>query len=267
MEILKAAFLGIVQGATEFLPVSSSGHLVLGSKLLNFQEQGVVFDVFVHLGTLLSVILVFRKDLRKMIVAPFLMVQGNKDPEVIDHFHLGFYVTLATIPIVIIGLLINGYIDQIFKSELIVYCMLIVTGVLMMTTFRIKERGKKVNWWRALVIGLAQSIAILPGLSRSGSTIFAGMALGINRDTAAKFAFLMSIPEILGAVVLKFGELVQTSSSTSGLIIVAVGTVTAAVSGYFSIVLLLDLIKRNRLRMFGYYCFGVALLGFGFYFL
>ncbi len=266
MEILKAAILGIVQGATEFLPVSSSGHLVLGSKLLNFQEQGVVFDVFVHLGTLFAVILVFRKDLVKMTVAPFLMLKGSKDPEVKDHFDLALYVVVATIPIVIIGLLVNEHIDRIFKSELIVYCMLTITGITMLASPYLKEQGKKVNWWRAILIGIAQAAAIMPGLSRSGSTIFTGMLLGINRDTAAKFAFLMSIPAILGAVTLKSRDLLEVSSSSSSLAVVAVGTVMAAISGYFSIVLLLDLIKRNRLQMFGYYCIGIAFAGLCFYF-
>ncbi len=266
MEIIKAIILGVVQGTTEFLPVSSSGHLVLGSKILDFQGQGVAFDIFVHLGTLLAVVLVFRKDLLEMIIAPLLMARGNKDPEVRQFFFLAIYVIVGTIPVVIIGLLLKDHIDSIFKSDLIVYCMLAVTGILMLLTTILKERGMPLNCSRAFLIGIAQAIAIMPGLSRSGSTIFTGMALGLSRETAAKFAFIMSVPAILGAVVLKSGDMLLTANSTDGLLVIAVGTVMAAVSGYFSIILLLDIIKQNRLQWFGYYCLTVSFIGLISYF-
>lgn len=267
MEIIKAIILGVVQGATEFLPVSSSGHLVLGSKILDFQGQGVAFDVFVHLGTLLAVVLVFRKDLLEMVIAPFLMIKGNREPEVKQFFLLAIYVTVGTIPVVIVGLLLNDHIDRLFNSELIVYCMLLVTGILMLVSTSLKERGVSLNCPRAILIGIAQAMAIMPGLSRSGSTIFAGMALGLARETAAKFAFIMSVPAILGAVILKSGDMLQSTSSTDGLLVIGAGTVMAAVSGYFSIVLLLDIIKRNRLQWFGYYCLVISFIGLISYFL
>jgi len=267
LEIIKAIILGIVQGTTEFLPVSSSGHLVLGSKILNFQEQGVVFDVFLHLGTLLAVVLVFRKDLLEMIKAPFLMMKGSKDPEVRNYFFWNVYVIVGTIPIVFVGLLINDYIDMIFKSELVVYCMLAVTGILMFLTSFLKERGVTLNCSRSLIIGIAQAMAIMPGLSRSGSTIFAGMALGLKRETAARFAFIMSIPAIIGAVILQYSEMLHNSNSVNGLLAIGAGTVMSAVSGYFAIVLLLDIVKRNRLQWFGYYCLVISFVGFVFYFL
>lgn len=266
MEILKAILLGIIQGATEFLPVSSSGHLVLGSKLLDFKEQGVIFDVFLHLGTLLAVVLVFRKDLLAMIKAPFQMVRNSHDPEVRAHFLWAVYVVIGTVPVAIIGLLINDYVDRIFTSELIVYSMLAVTGVLMTCTTYLKERGPALNVPKSFVIGIAQSMAIMPGLSRSGSTIFAGMAMGIQRETAARFAFILSVPAILGAVILKFGEMIQSQNSVDGIIVIGVGTLMSAVTGYFSIILLLDIVKRNRLQWFGYYCLTISLIGFTIYF-
>jgi len=267
LEIFKAIILGVIQGTTEFLPVSSSGHLVLASKILNFQEQGVVFDVFAHMGTLLSVIFVFRKDLLEMIKAPFLLLKGSVEPQVKDYFLWDIYVIVGTIPIVICGLLLNDYIDQIFDSELVVYCMLAVTGILMYSSALLKERGVALNCSRSFVIGIAQATAIMPGLSRSGSTIFAGMALGMERATAARFAFIMSVPAILGAVILKSGEMFHSQNSMNGMLAIGAGTIMSAIAGYFSIVLLLDIVKRNRLRWFGYYCLTVSAIGFLLYFI
>ena len=266
MEIIKAIILGIIQGATEFLPVSSSGHLVLCSKIMNFQEQGVVFDVFVHLGTLAAVVLVFRKELLEMIKAPFLMIKGDRTPDVKSSFLWAIYVTVGTIPIVIVGLLLNDHIDQIFDNELIVYCMLALTGFLMFFSKFLKERAVSLNCSRSVLIGIGQAMAIMPGLSRSGSTIFAGMALGLARETAARFAFIMSVPAILGAVILKSGEMLQTTNSTNGLLVIGAGTIMSAVSGYFSIVLLLDIVKRNRLQWFGYYCLTISFIGLSLHF-
>lgn len=267
MEIIKAIILGIVQGTTEFLPVSSSGHLVLGSRLLNFQEQGVIFDVFLHLGTLVAVLIVFRQDLFEMIKAPFQMMRGNQDPEVRNYFLWDIYVIVGTLPVVFIGLFLNDYVDEIFGQELIVYCMLFVTGVLMMSTTYLKERDVSLNCPRSLLIGIAQAMAIFPGLSRSGSTIFMGMALGIKRETAARFAFIMSVPAILGAVTLKSTEILNGPNPMDGVVAIGAGTLVSAVAGYFSIVFLLDVVKKNRLRWFGYYCLAVSLFGLAFYFL
>ena len=261
MEILKAAVLGIIQGATEFLPVSSSGHLVLGSKIMNFQGQGVVFDVFVHLGTLFAVVLVFRNELMAMIKSPFQMAAGTRDQEVRASFLWAIYVCVATIPVVIIGLFLNDSIDQIFESELIVYCGLALTGMIMLLTQFLPERGKTLSHSNAFLIGIGQAMAIMPGLSRSGSTIFTGMALGLNREVAARFAFIMSVPAILGAVVLKSGELLQAANSTDSLLAIGAGTVMSAISGYFAIVLLLDIVKKNRLQWFGYYCLLISSIG------
>jgi len=266
VEIIKAIILGIVQGATEFLPVSSSGHLVLGSKIMNFQEQGVVFDVFVHLGTLVAVVLVFRKDLLEMIMAPFLMIKGNRAQDVRNSFLLAIYVAVGTIPVVIVGLLLNDHIDKIFDSELVVYCMLALTGLLMFFSKFLNERGVLLNCPRSFLIGIGQAMAIMPGLSRSGSTIFTGMALGLARETAARFAFIMSVPAILGAVILKSGEMLQTTNSTNGLLVIGAGTIMSTISGYFSIVLLLDIVKKNRLQWFGYYCLIISFIGLSLYF-
>jgi undecaprenyl-diphosphatase len=261
LEFLKAVILGIVQGLTEFLPVSSSGHLVIGSEILNFHEQGVVFDVFLHLGTLVSVVIVFRKELWAMARAPFAILSGKGNEA--DHHYLRWdlYVVLATLPAVVVGLFFKDAVEQLFGNILVAYCMLIVTGFIMIAARYIPERDEPINWHRSIVVGCAQACAILPGLSRSGSTIFAGMLLGVAREKIARFSFIMSIPAILGAAVLQFGDLLENPPQSDGMLNLFAGTLMAAISGYFAIKLLLDVIRRNRLQWFGYYCLLIATIG------
>lgn len=262
MELVKAIVLGVIQGLTEFLPISSSGHLVIGSKLLNFEQQGVVFDVFLHLGTLLAVVLVFRKEIKAMVLAPFQHFLGRGDAESRRHLLWDLYVVVGTLPAVIVGLFFKESIESLFTSLYVVFSMLLVTAAIMIVTPHLRERKVALNVPRSFLIGCAQACAILPGLSRSGSTIFAGMAMGLNRELVARFSFIMSIPAILGAVVLQLPELLDSPPSTDSLVNLVAGTVMAALSGYFAIVLLLDIVRRNRLQYFGYYCLVVAFIGF-----
>ncbi len=261
MEIIKAIILGGVQGLTEFLPVSSSGHLVLGSELLNFQEQRLAFDIFVHFGTLVSVCIVFRKELTAMLAAPLAMIRGRADDELTRFFYWDIYVVVATLPAVAAGLFLKDSIAGIFANILLVYCMLFVTGLIMTATPYIRERAVQLNCPRAFLIGCAQAMAIFPGISRSGSTIFTGMLLGVNRETVARFSFIMSIPAILGAVVLQSKELLDNPPDSSSLLVIGAGTVASAVCGYFAIILLLNVIRRNKLQYFGYYCLVLASCG------
>ena len=267
MELLKAIILGLVQGLTEFLPVSSSGHLVIGSELLNFHEQGVVFDVCLHLGTLVSVVIVFREELLAMVKAPFALLLGRGDATDRHYFRWDMYVVLATLPAVFVGLFFKDAIQQLFSSVLVAYCMLVVTGLLMIIAQYLPERDEPLNWSRSILVGCAQACAILPGLSRSGSTIFVGMFLGIAREKIARFSFIMSIPAILGAAVLQFGELFQNPPTSAALLNLAAGTLMSAFAGYFAIKLLLDIIRRNRLQWFGYYCLLLATVGLLYHFL
>ncbi len=261
MELLKALLLGFIQGATEFLPVSSSGHLVLGSHLLGFSEQSVVFDVLLHLGTLVSVLIVFRQDVQHLILAPWRWLHGDRSMETRRYLRWDLYIIVATLPAVVVGLTLKDTVKYLFTSVFVVYLMLIVTGLLMIFSRRLRDRGKEINAGRALLIGVAQACAIVPGLSRSGSTIFTGMLLGVNRETAARFSFLMSIPAILGAVVLHLDDLLRDPPSWQSAGYMAAGTVMAALTGYLAIVLLLDIVRRNRLPWFGYYCLTVAFIG------
>lgn len=262
MELIKAVVLGIVQGLTEFLPISSSGHLVIGSQLLSFKEQGIAFDVFLHLGTLVSVIIVFRKEIAAMVVAPFQYLGGNRDGQVLHNLRWDFFVILGTLPAVFAGLFLKDSIEAIFSNLPLVFVMLSVTGILMIASKYLHRSDVRLAGGHALLIGCAQALAIFPGLSRSGSTIFAGMALGIDRQIVARFSFIMSIPAILGAVTLQLSELVEAPPAANSLINIGAGTCAAALSGYFAIVLLLDIVRRNRLQWFGYYCLLLSCAGF-----
>lgn len=261
MELLKAVLLGVIQGFTEFLPISSSGHLVIGSKILDFQEQGLAFDVFVHLGTLLSVCVVFRREILAMVRAPLLYFSGDRGEEVMQNIRWDAYIVIATVPAVFAGLFLKDSIHGIFSNLFLVFFMLFITGILMVGSQFLKCRNVVLEGKHALLIGCAQSLAILPGLSRSGSTIFTGMVLGIERQVVARFSFIMSIPVILGAVTLQLGELARNPPLPDSLVNIGAGTVAAGLSGYFAIVLLLDIIKKNRLQWFGYYCLALSVSG------
>ncbi len=261
MEIIKAIILGTVQGLTEFLPISSSGHLVIGQQLLDFNEQGIAFEVFVHLGTLLAVVIFFRQDIIAMLRAPLAMIQGKADSETRKYFLWDLYIILATLPAVVVGLFFKDQIEQFFTNIFLVYCMLACTGVMMILSRKMVDRGATLNGWRAFLVGCAQALAILPGLSRSGTTIFAGMAMGVNRVTVARFSFIMSIPAILGAAVLQSRELIASPPAMSSMMTIGAGTIFSAISGYFAIIFLMDLVKKNRLQWFGYYCLCVSFIG------
>ena len=268
MDLVKAFILGIVQGVTEFLPISSSGHLVIASEILNFHESGIAFEVFLHCGTLLAVILVFRNELLLMLRSLFMTPASRKsDPDFELYFKWNIYIIIATLPAVVVGLLLKDSIDRIFDNILITFIMLGVTGVTMVMTRFVYEKGAAITWPRALIIGIAQAMAIMPGLSRSGSTIFTGMLLGVNRETAARFSFIMSIPAILGAVVLHLGKLIDSPPSTDELLAISIGTVASAISGYFAIILLMRIVRRGKLQWFGYYCLLISGIGLGWYLL
>ncbi len=261
MELCKAIVLGIIQGFTEFLPVSSSGHLVIFSEIMDFHEQGLAFDIFLHLGTLAAVMIVFRRELRAMACAPFRFWHGKRDDATRKFLLWDMYIILSTLPAVVVGLFFKDRIESLFGSSFIAYLMLAVTGVLMLATRKLPEGKTPINAPRAVIVGCAQACAILPGLSRSGSTIFAGMALGVPREEIARFSFIMSVPAILGAAVLQVGELVAAPPASELYPAIICGMAAAVIAGYSAIRLLLDVIRKNRLPWFGYYCLAVSFLG------
>jgi len=265
LELLKSVILGLVQGLSEFLPISSSGHLVIFADLLNFQEKGITFEVFVHFGTLLSILVAFRKELTQMAIAPF-VIKNSSDPEIQEYFRWDLYIIVATIPAAIIGLTLKDPIEELFSNTLLVYFMLAITGLIMTMSQFLKNRGKELKFSNTFLIGIAQAFAILPGISRSGSTIFTGLALGIDREKVARFSFIMSIPAVMGAVILKLKDLMETGIDSSGILNYAAGTLVAFLSGYLAIIWLLDIVKKGKLQWFGYYCFLVSGIGLIWYF-
>ncbi|WP_457566775.1 undecaprenyl-diphosphate phosphatase [Caldithrix abyssi] len=264
-ELIKAIVLGTIQGLTEFLPISSSGHLVIFSHLLSFEGAGLMFDVFMHLGTLFSIFVLFRKELWQMIISPLAMIRGNPTQENRYYWRWDLYVILASIPAAVIGLTFEDQIEQIFGSVLAAFAFLFVTGLMMASIPFIKKRSKEITAPMSFLMGFAQALAILPGISRSGSTIFVGILSGGEREKVARFSFIMSIPAVAGAVLLKLKHLIGNPVSSSELINIALGTLFSFAFGCLAIWWLLDFVKKGKIQWFGYYCLALSTAGLIYY--
>jgi len=247
MDILKAVILGIVQGATEFLPVSSSGHLALLGGFLGF-EEGAFMATMMHAGTLLALVVYFREDIARIILSPF-----KKE---IKYLKLLWFLILGSIPAVIFGVFLLHHIESIFDSPLIIGICLLFTGIILFISGFMKKKRSNMRFWDAILIGIGQAIAILPGVSRSGTTISTGTFLGLDRTVSATFSFLLAIPAIFGATILETST-VEGNSITSALLI---GALASFVSSLVAIRFLLGFLKRATLRPFSYYCFVIGVL-------
>ncbi len=246
---------------TEFLPVSSSGHLVISEGLFGISSDDIVFEVMVHFGTLIAVLIYFRKKLYDIIkaifTAPFVKSARISNPDL----NLALFLVIGTVPAVIIGLLFEDLIVEAFKAPRWASGMLLVTALILFSTRWSTDRSKMLGGGKALAIGLAQALAIMPGISRSGSTISMGMWLGMNKSEAAEFSFLLSIPAIAGATIFKIPEM-SAAAGNSGLLPVYLGgTLVSAVVGYLSIAFLLSVIKKGKFFYFGLYCLVIGFLG------
>lgn len=252
MSFWQALFLGTIQGITEFLPVSSSGHLAIFQKIFHLGSP-IVFDVFVHVGTLGSIVFFFRKELGKIIKGLF-----QKDR---NYWHLFWLLVVGTIPVVIIGLFLNKWIELIFSSLKLVGVSFLITSFFLLITIFLKEKKlsfKKINWLDSLIVGLFQALAILPGVSRSGSTMVGSLLRGFKRELAFEFSFFLAIPAILGALILQIprlnsGEFNLASQSILGMVV-------AGVVGYFSLKILKKILLNSRLWFFSFYCFFLGLI-------
>jgi undecaprenyl-diphosphatase len=246
-DFLQSLSTGIIQGTTEFLPVSSSGHLFLFRNFFNI-DFGTDYVVLLHFGTLLAVLFFFWKDIWQIIHGIF-----SKD---FDAWKLFFALIVGTIPAAFSGLLIEEFLEQHLTSNLTIGISLIITGVLLFLSDNLKKTDysiKQIGIKKAFFIGIFQALAIIPGLSRSGLTLFGALLLGVKREDAFKFSFLLSIPVILGSTILKMD---QISQSMQGLF----GFVIAAVSGFFSLWLLKILTKTKKLKYFAFYCWIMGIL-------
>ncbi|MFT5215355.1 MAG: undecaprenyl-diphosphatase [Glaciecola sp.] len=256
MEIIDAIILGIVQGLTEFLPVSSSGHLEIGKALLgdnSIPEESLLFTVVLHFATAISTMVVFRKDIWNIIKGIF-QFQWNEDMQFLTK------ILLSMIPAIIVGLFFEEQLEHLFGGNiLLVGSMLIVTAILLFLADKAKSTNKKVSFKNAFIIGISQAIAMLPGISRSGATISTSVLLGNDKTKAARFSFLMVVPLIFGKIAKDIlgGELTYESTNFT---ILSVGFIAAFISGLFACTWMIKLVKSSKLSYFAIYCIVVGFI-------
>ncbi len=260
-EYIMPLVLGVVQGLTEFLPVSSSGHLELAKFIMSDDavgEESMMMTVVLHLATALATIVVFRKDIIELITGA-INKAGDEQRSFI------FFIIVSMIPAAIVGIGFEDAIESLFNQNiLLVAIMLIVTGVLLFMADRAKDTNRKVGLKDAIIIGVAQAIAILPGISRSGATIATSVILGVDRSKAARFSFLMVVPLIFGKIAkdLLDGEF---SSDSVNFVELSIGFIAAFFTGMFACQLMIQLVKRSELKYFSYYCFLVASIAIAYF--
>ena len=269
MSILSSMILGLVQGVSEFLPISSSGHLSLFQHFFNLatSDGSLFFDVLLHLGTLIAIFVYYWKDIVKLVKSLIHLIQclfSKKERQKVKRLapaeRMVLLIIVATLPLFVI-LPIKDLVEGLYGNTIFVGCALLATGVILFLSDRM-ARGKKgpksATLLDALLVGVGQAVAVVPGLSRSGTTISAGMLRGFSRRFAVRFSFLMSIPAVLGANILTIGDAVQQGIDTSMLPAYIVGTIVAAVSGYFAIRLVNLLANKGKFGNFAYYCWGIG---------
>jgi len=251
--------LGFIQGITEFLPISSSGHLVLAQSLApGFEQPALIYDLILHCGTLAAVIVYFRDDV-------FWLLKALKPNADASAKKLLIFIIAATIPTGLIGFFGKAKLEALFDEPKIAAAMLLVTGAILWISevfSKPKDPIEKFGFTRSIFVGAAQGVAIIPGISRSGSTIAAATLLGVKGEDAARFSFLISIPAIVGAVVLQLPEIAssgQYHNSSGNIAAYAIGAAAAFVSGLFAIKFLLSAIKSGRFKWFGVYCWVVGI--------
>ena len=256
MEIIKSFILGIVQGLTEFLPVSSSGHIEIFKEILNFSfdsNNALFFTLILHLATAMSTIIYFWDDVKKILSS---LLKFKKD----ENFNFSLMIIVSMIPAGLVGFFYEDKINQLFNGNLIlVGSMLIVTSFLLFISDKMNDLNKKISTKNAIIIGIAQAFAILPGISRSGSTIATSLFLGVNRDLAAKFSFLMVIPIIVGSSMkmIIYDNLIIEETI---LINYIVGFMSALISGYYACKWMIFLVKKSKLIYFSIYCLIVGII-------
>ena len=241
MQYTDTLFLAILQGLTEFLPISSSGHLVIGQELLNISLPGNAFEVVLHIGTLMSVLTVFRKEIKSLVV--------NINDSSNQHYI--YALIFGTIPAFLVGLFLKDYISLLFDNIRFVSLSLVFTGIMLITSKFINKRNVELTLFIGFVIGLAQAIAIIPGISRSGATICMAILMGLSAPAAARFSFLLSIPVIIGAGILTG---INIKAIPFGLDIILLGIFSSYIVGWISLKWLLNILNSGKLYWFGIYC-------------
>ncbi|MFQ6674457.1 MAG: undecaprenyl-diphosphate phosphatase [Fidelibacterota bacterium] len=253
MTILDAIFLGILQGVSEFLPISSSGHLVVAQNLLGVAHAGILFEVVVHLGTLLSILVVFRHDIAQLL-GDLSSTRGRR--------YLAF-LAYGTVPIASAGLVFKSQVESLFQNIQFVGGAFVATGVVLILSRFIVGRKSPVNGVRSLLIGLAQAVALLPGISRSGVTIGTGLMMGLEPREAAKFSFFLAIPALIGSGILMFGGFLSATSQGESFAVLGAGIFTSFVAGLVSLKVLLRVLFRGNFHWFGAYCLVLGIITMG----
>ena len=261
MQYINAAIFGIIQGITEFLPISSSGHLAILHKIIDspFGKNELGFDVALHLASLLAVILFFRKDILLLVKSFFNICKGKFD----QYAKLVFFMILATIPAAFAGYFLEDLIDSRFRSINTIIAMLVIGGILLLFAERFTAKYydiNKLNWNKSLFIGFAQAIALIPGTSRSGITITAGLFCGLKREAAVRFSFLLSIPIILGASIVKIPELARSELFTNEFYVLLTGFLFSFLSAFLTIKYFMRFIKKQSFMPFVFYRFALSLI-------
>ncbi|WP_455645951.1 undecaprenyl-diphosphatase UppP [Methanosphaera sp.] len=267
LDIISAIILGAVQGISEFLPISSSGHLVIIPHLLGV-ETGLAFDTILHIGTLVAIFTFFWNDIINLIkgfIISLINITEGKDKFIeglrkVPEERFAWLIIIATIPTGIMGLLFKDAIETIFRGTIFVGIFLIITGIILYYSERHSSGNiteKDMSFKQAIIIGICQGFAVLPGISRSGSTIASGLCLGLNREYAARYSFLLSLPSVIGAGLIQVKDIATIDASFTVLI---AGFISSVIFGYLSIKLLMKMIEGWSLDVFAYYCWIVGAL-------
>ena len=261
MLLFKYVFLGFVQGLTEPLPISSSGHVLLMRHFLNVEIKGLSFEIIVNTGSLIAIIVIYRKDLYQLTKSTIqFLLQPKSRPDVRSEFNFVLYLIIATIPAGVIGLFFGDFISDRFSTIRTVGITLLFTGVALWIIRNL--RGNKGDFdlsiKEALIIGLAQTVALIPGISRSGATLVAAMLLGLKRQTALKFSFLLYIPISLGVAALSITDIMNDPFFNDLMIPYIVAFIAAILTSYFALRWFMDIMKRGKLLYFSFYCFIVG---------
>ncbi|MCZ0703928.1 undecaprenyl-diphosphatase [Natronobacillus azotifigens] len=260
--LIKYIFFGFIQGFTEPIPISSSGHLVIFQDLFGLKMENLSFEILVNSGSLIAVLIIYRQDIIR-IIQNSLLYLSKKDIEAKDDFHFILYLILATIPAGLIGFLFEDRIASVFSSANMVGITLIVTGIALWTIRNLRGRKNdgELTWKDALIVGLAQSVALIPGISRSGATIVAAMLLGMKQATALRFSFLLYVPVSSGLLLLSIDRLFDDQLAELW-IPYLLALITATIATYFSLRWFMGIMARGNLKYFAFYCFIVGTIAF-----
>ena len=263
MTYIEAIIFGIVQGITEFLPVSSTAHIIIAELIMGFHFPGLAFEIFLHQASLLAILIYYRKDLWQITTGFFSYFKEKNQANKV-HFYFGLYIIVATIITGGLGILLVGLVTDVMKTPAFISAALVVTGILLILIERFKVYGdrteKDMTFFDSIIVGLAQTMAVIPGLSRSGLTLVAGLWLGLSRETAVKYSFLLIIPVILGSSVLAFNDINSDMWAEIGYGPLAVTFITTVIFSFIGIAWVMDFLKKSRLVYFAIYCFIVAAL-------